>query len=150
MLHINNQCLGTGCSHHWLLFIWWLLRRSTPALLISWSSCQLFVYLSGETSMKAELLKSIQSQSAWNFWRMDIKCPPSFKVLIHQTATNQFMLPDCCLMQMPVKHSGNVSLCVLLLHFSKSALCQCCQHQSAICLNTPFMSTWHTKLIISG
>lgn len=59
------------------------------------------------------------------------------------------MPQNCCLMQLPVRHCGNVSLCVLL-HFPKSALCQCCQHQSAICLNTLFMSTWHTKLIISG
>lgn len=51
---------------------------------------------------------------------------------------------------MPLRHCGNVFLCALQLHFSKSALFQCFQHQSAICLNTPFMSTWHTKLIISG
>lgn len=58
-------------------------------------------------------------------------------------------------MQMPVRHCGNVSFCVLLIRFFfffffKSALCQCCQHQSALCLNTVFVSTWHTKLIISG
>lgn len=51
------------------------------------------------------------------------------------------MLPDCCLMQMPVRLCGNVSLCVVLLQFWKSALCQRCQHQSAICLNAVHVNT---------
>lgn len=35
---------------------------------------------------------------------------------MHQATPNQLILPDCCLMQMPC---GNVSLCVVLLHFFK-------------------------------
>lgn len=39
--------------------------------------------------------------------------------LMHQATRNQLVLPDCCWMQMPVRHCGNVSLCVPPLAFFK-------------------------------